>query len=105
MLTLTLARSLILTLARARTLTLTLTLTLTVTVDDLSRHLERCEGELHKFEEELREKGQLKTPANVKASAPPSDPSGAGGSDGAAGRLRVLTRPRLRPNPDPDPEP
>ena len=80
-------------------------MTLTVSVDDLSRHLERCEGELHKFEEELREKGQLKTPANVKASAPPSDPSGAGGSDGAAGRLRVLTRPRLRPNPDPDPEP
>ena len=61
-------------------------MTLTVTVDDLSRHLERCEGELHKFEEELREKGQLKTPANVKASAPPSDPSGAGGSDlGASG--------------------
>ena len=69
-------------------------MTLTVTVDDLSRHLERCEGELHKFEEELREKGQLKTPANVKASAPPSDPSGAGGSDGAAGGLRVLTLPR-----------
>lgn len=57
--------------------------------DDLSRHLERCEGELHKFEEELREKGQLKTPANVKASAPPSEPSGAAGSEGTAGGLSV----------------
>ena len=57
--------------------------------DDLSRHLERCEGELHKFEEELREKGQLKTPANVKASAAASEPSSAGGTDGAAGGLSV----------------
>ena len=54
--------------------------------DDLSRHLERCEGELCKFEEELRERGQLKTPANVKASA--SEPPGAG-ADSAAGGLSV----------------
>ena len=53
--------------------------------DDLSRHLERCEGELCKFEEELRERGQLKTPVSVKS----SEPAGASSADGAAGGLNV----------------
>ena len=55
--------------------------------DDLSRHLERCEGELCKFEEELRERGQLKTPVSVKS----SEPAGASSADGAAGGLNGAT--------------